>query len=251
MSMRINKRLDAVVNIYGLYDSRNPIEIRYVGKTVRTVTARLMSHLDEVRRNKVRSHKNSWIRRVLADGGRVELLALDRAENHTDGCALERHYIVWFKAEGHRLTNLTDGGDGTPGWVPDEEFRRRVSERRRGQQHTDESRAKMSASLRGRPLTTEHRMNIGIGGRGRKHSEATRAKQRAAHLGKPKSTEARARMSAAQKGRPGRVQSEPERTQRSITVREWWAARKAQMTPEGRAQLSNRMREYRAAHKDL
>lgn len=80
--------------------------------------------------------------------------------------------------------NFTDGGDGTSGWVPSEETRRKISQANRGHRHTAEARRKMSenrkknfteetrqryrAAKLGKKLTEEHKRKIGEAGRRRK-----------------------------------------------------------------------------------
>ena len=95
-----------------------------------------------------------------------------------DVAAVERRWIARLRAEGCSLTNLTDGGEGTPG--------RKVSA---------ETRAKVSRSNMGNTTA-----------RGCTRSAATRALLRAQKLGNTyslglkRTAETRARMSAANMG---------------------------------------------------
>ena len=82
------------------------------------------------------------------------------------------------------LHNMTDGGDGTSGWVPSEE-----------------TKGKMSESGKGKIFSEEHRRNLSESGKGRTHSEETRRKLSEAHKGKTPSEETRRKLSETSKGR--------------------------------------------------
>jgi hypothetical protein len=63
----------------------------------------------------------------------------------------EKTYIASLKAQGVRLVNLTEGGDGPSGFS-----------------HNQITRAKISATHKGRKFSEEHRMKIGAALRGKK-----------------------------------------------------------------------------------
>ena len=45
-----------------------------------------------------------------------------------DAFRLEKYLISWYRENtNYRLTNVTNGGDGVSGWVPDGEFRKKQS----------------------------------------------------------------------------------------------------------------------------
>ena len=64
--------------------------------------------------------------------------------------AHEKELITEFRALGVELANMTDGGEGSTGWIPSEETRKRIGDAGRGRKHSAESCAKMSASRIGR-----------------------------------------------------------------------------------------------------
>lgn len=59
--------------------------------------------------------------------------------------------------------NMTSGGDGTPGYHPSEETRRKLSEARRKENLSEETLRRRSAGLRGRKFSAEHKRKIGDG----------------------------------------------------------------------------------------
>ena len=65
----------------------------------------------------------------------------------------------------------------------------------------------MSLRLKGKPLSEEHKANIGRANRGRRASLVTRKKLSEAHKGIP--------------------QSEESRRKKSETIKAWWAKRKS------------------------
>ncbi|MBQ0014778.1 MAG: hypothetical protein KBS82_05600 [Oscillospiraceae bacterium] len=57
--------------------------------------------------------------------------------------------------------NMTSGGDGTPGYIPSEETRRKLSEARRRENLSEETLRRRSEGLRGRKFSDDHRQKIG------------------------------------------------------------------------------------------
>ena len=120
-----------------------------------------------------------------------------------------RHEIYMIDVFGRKdlgtgiLQNLTNGGDGTSGWVPSEETRRKMSgripseetrakmsEARKGEKnhnygktHSEETRRKISESQIGKTLSKEHIDKIIEGLKGRPVSEETRRKMSEALIG--------------------------------------------------------------------
>ena len=95
------------------------------------------------------------------------------------------------------LRNKTDGGDGPSGAIRSEEWRRKQSEARKGENHpnygkspSEETRRKLSEVKKGEnnPLY------------GKSHSEETRRKKSEANKGKKSSEETRRKCSEAKKG---------------------------------------------------
>lgn len=80
------------------------------------------------------------------------------------------------------------------------EHRRALSEARKGRVFSPETRAKISAAQRGRKLTPERRIQISLANSNRKVSAETRAKMSAAHKKRYESPEERAKTAAAAKG---------------------------------------------------
>src|SRR4029077_11347726 len=111
------------------------------------------------------------------------------------------------------LINLTDGGEGPAGHRFSEEAKRRMSVIHSNP--SAEFRAKISATLTGRPLAEETKAKMSKVRRGRIKSAAWRAKISAAHIGKLVSDAARQNMSRAASWRPPQSEATREKHRRN------------------------------------
>jgi len=81
-------------------------------------------------------------------------------------CEVEKGLIKTYGRTDNRtgiLCNLTDGGDGTHGWIASEQTKSRIGEKSVGRFFSSESRAKQSLAHKGRKQTPEARQNVKIG----------------------------------------------------------------------------------------
>lgn len=107
--------------IYALKEKNNN-EIKYVGLTTRKLTTRFKRHL----RDKHISYKTNWINKIGRDN--IEIILLE--DDITDFnilCEKEIYYIAKYKKLGHKLTNMTEGGDGALGLKFTDEQRMKIS----------------------------------------------------------------------------------------------------------------------------
>jgi len=208
---------------FAVYTIRNAANgKRYVGKTAKGVAQRLERHKCTARaggqyyfQRAIRKYgpENFDVAGYLGLGENF-LAGKTPEEINTALSALEIGLIARLgttnPANGY---NSTEGGEGG---IPTEETRAKMSMSARGKKHkpfSPETRAKMSMSARGKKHTfgyvptPETRAKLSAAARGRKHTPEWRDKMSAAmkgnkyRLGIPHSPEHRARLSAAQKGR--------------------------------------------------
>ena len=117
-----------------------------------------------------------------------------------------RHEIYMISVFGRKdlgtgiLYNMTNGGDGSSGWVPSEEYRKKMSEAKKGKTHSEDSKKKMSVAQKGKTLSEEHRRKMSEANKDKTLSEEHRRKISEAHKGKITSEETKIKLSEAQKG---------------------------------------------------
>ena len=187
-----------------IYVLKHPdtLEVRYVGKTVRSLNRRLGNHIANAKGNKHNKHLSNWILKILSENNRPIIELLEECE-HSVWQEREKYWISQFD----NLINLTIGGDGCEGFIHNQETIEKLREVNKGRKHTDEFKEKMSLRLKGKPLTEEHKANIGKSNKGRKASLETKLKLLESHK--------------------GIIQSEESKRKRSETIKAWWAKRKS------------------------
>jgi group I intron endonuclease len=158
--------------IYGLYSTKSPDNIRYIGQTTRSIRERMSGHRKDSK--KWNSPVYRWWIKHESEGFLIKAVPICIGKwNET-----EIDCISSAKSLGFDLLNISEGGKGSKGSKRTEEQRRIMSELRMGKQagakngmfgrtHTVEARAKISAAQRALPKITEE----------------MRAKKRAVQLG--------------------------------------------------------------------
>ena len=105
------------IKIYTLSSSRNPNEIRYVGKTKQTLKRRLQGHICCAKKakaeGKVTNHTYNWINHELELGNTIIIEELDSMEfeENESWDWLEIYWIEQMKIWGFSLTNIRPGGE--------------------------------------------------------------------------------------------------------------------------------------------
>lgn len=165
-------------HIYHLMDPRTG-EIRYVGKTIETELAvRVIKHVHASANREKNTHKSRWIQKLIREGVRPALTVIETGSG--DGwVAAEQDWIALYEMTGARLTNLTDGGEGRPGYKHTPETLAKMSASHMGQRHSPEAVEKTAAFNRGKARTAEVRAKISASKMGHPVSAEAIAKQKA------------------------------------------------------------------------
>lgn len=150
-------------------------------------------------RYKDRSMRNKYFNNVVNKVG-IDNIKIEIIESNLDEATAfekEKYYIKYYKDAGHKLTNMTSGGEGSSDWYKflseeEKERHKEISKSFLGRHHTEETKKKMSKSMTGlkHNFTEESRQRLIDSVKSRpapfkgKHlSEETKEKLRQAHLG--------------------------------------------------------------------
>lgn len=120
-------------------------EIRYIGKSTKP-QHRLLSHISAAKAGRTKHYTSNWIRSLLIKGEKPALEIVFQVPEGEPWEPYEIKLIAEFKAEGHRLTNTTAGGDGLRG-VDAATIAKRVASAKITKS-TPEYKAKISAILK-------------------------------------------------------------------------------------------------------
>lgn len=110
--------------IYALSDPRTG-ELRYVGKTTRSLESRLRAHVKDCHR--YINHCAHWVLGLRKRGLKPVAEVVEACATLEDLDDAERFWIEQLRALGFRLTNLADGGGGTVGVRPSDAQRVKIS----------------------------------------------------------------------------------------------------------------------------
>jgi hypothetical protein len=99
--------------VYVLKDPRTNA-VRYVGWTAIDPALRLHRHIKDSRR-KTAYRSSAWIVSLTRAGFDPQIEVIEQGVGSAWKEA-ERRWIAFYRANGNRLTNLTDGGEGSPGY---------------------------------------------------------------------------------------------------------------------------------------
>lgn len=199
------RRVSLLFIVYALTDPRTG-EVRYIGMSTSGLR-RPRRHSMPSQLSRYPGHRANWIAELKRQGlafGVAVLCALPSPEHLP---AAEIFWIAEGRRLGWRLTNATDGGEGSPGYVPSASARALLSAAGKGRPHSPEHRAAISAALKGHKISDETLRKISESNTGRSMSALTKERIRAANmgnqygLGRSPSPETRAKMSAARRGR--------------------------------------------------
>lgn len=201
-------------------------EIRYIGKTVKPLSARLNHHFFEAR-NGVKNHRCNWIRFLFSKGYLPKIQLIGEIEG--DGCKEEIAWIKYFRDEGLDLVNETDGGDGTVGHKHSEDTRFKMSEIRKRYYYSDENRRKTSQAILKSPLSLISRLKTSEFRKGKHHKSGYKFSKKACQ-----------KISLAMKGKPW-----------SEKRRHVYETTEQRKTPEHRKKISDSLLRYYQSKKEI
>lgn len=123
---------------------------------------------------------------------------VDQGLDEATAFELEQFMIAFCGRD--TLCNMTDGGEGTSGWVPSVVTRARIGAKSVGRFFSPETRLKISVGNKGKVLSDETKRKLSLAAIGRDIGPIGRAKISAASTGRKKSVEDCAHHSETMKG---------------------------------------------------
>jgi hypothetical protein len=173
----------------------------YVGKT-KVPEKRWKRHKDAASKC---SEKSSWLYKAMSKHG-VENFEFRIIDEHEDEAyalkVLEPMWIKRMKDSGVHLYNMTDGGDGIPGYTHSSATIKKISESNKGRKLSEEQKRHLSEINKGIKPTDEARRKISEANKGKSKppfTEAHKQKIAAARTGTHHSLEHREKLSAIMK----------------------------------------------------
>lgn len=127
--------------LYGL--NKPGEEARYIGVTSKRLEVRLSHHLCDRPDN----HRTRWIRKMLQENQKPEIVPYCVGLTDKEACELERSMIAELKKLGLSLVNGTGGGEGI--FEPTDETRKKLSEGNKKWKRSPETCGRISESKKG------------------------------------------------------------------------------------------------------
>ena len=185
--------------IYTIYLIRLEGKAVYVGFTSQTLEKRWKGHLSAARKM-----SSSVLHKAIRKYGEVvftiEPIYTGEDLNHTL-TVMEPHFIIehntFIKNDGY---NMTLGGEGGVGHAVSEETKRKISESMKGMPRSDDHRRNIAESQKGRIHSEESVRKTADAKRGVMASEETKRKMSKSHMGHAVSEETKRKISEAKKG---------------------------------------------------
>lgn len=112
------------VYVYTLSDPTSK-EVRYVGKSVKSLPSRLTRHISKSALSK-NNHRTNWIKSVIKIGKIPIIEHLDEFDSDEEAYYFEQYWINQFRAWGFNLVNSTDGGKGSFGYKHSKESMEKI-----------------------------------------------------------------------------------------------------------------------------
>lgn len=123
---------DIPVKIYELRDPRDISKSpRYIGITIKELNSRLSRHLTK-NSLKSKTYKNRWITKLLKESVKPTIHLIEEVIGWSYACEVEKYWIKEFKNQGYKLTNSTEGGEGSVGIVVRKDTRKKLSKNSSG-----------------------------------------------------------------------------------------------------------------------
>lgn len=189
------------VKIYGLF---HPItdELRYIGKTVKSLNQRLSNHIYNAKVTQHNKHLSNWILKILYEGNKPIIKCLEECDEQV----WKEREQFWISTN-NNLINLTKGGDGSLGFLHNLEVIEKIRQSKIGFKHSEKFKQEKSEFFKSIERTKQWKSNISKSKKGKKASEETKNKLSESHKGykMPEEQKEKIRQSLLGRKRPQEV----------------------------------------------
>lgn len=183
------------VKIYGLFHPETD-ELRYIGKTVKTLSSRLSNHIYNAKVTKHNKHLSNWILKLLYEDKKPVIKCLEECDEKV----WQEREQFWISTNSN-LINLTEGGDGSLGFLHNPEVIEKIRASRIGFKHTEEFKRQKSIFFKSIKRTEEWKSNISKSKKGKKATEQAKKNLSDSHKGYKMPEEQKEKIRQALKGR--------------------------------------------------
>lgn len=149
------------------------------------------------------SSKNPWLMSIITKFNKqIPYMKIHVGLTNKQANEYEKALIAAIGRDPHGpLVNMTDGGEGTQGWIPTEETKQKIADAARQRLADPVFREQHRRARIGRKASKETREKMSIARRSYKPSPETLAKIIAANRGQKRSPEIREKCAAARRGK--------------------------------------------------
>jgi len=191
--------------IYALIDPRS-LEWRYIGKSSYGLERPKQHGYPSVIKKTGRQHKTKWVASLIKSGLTYGIEILETLNDGDKLAEAESEWIAEARRQGVRLTNATNGGEGTSGWTMPMEVRQKIGDAQRGPLNhafgkpSQKKGRRISQEAYSNFMATRPRGESHVN-YGRERSEITKQRISAARMGHSVSDETRKKIGIAHTGK--------------------------------------------------
>lgn len=164
--------------VYMLVESDRPF---YVGKA-KNLRKRKTTHISKARHSKENYPIYNKIRKLLKNKTSFEIVAIEDGLTEDNVDERERYWIKKYRENGHKLYNVSEGGEGGKGFTS--ETIEKIRKAHIGQKISPETRRKISEARKGMIFSEEHKRNLSKAWKNRVVTEETKRKMSESSRGK-------------------------------------------------------------------
>lgn len=172
----------------------------------------------------VKTNRNNYWKNIVSKHGfNAEILCNWSTEQ--EAFEHEKFLIQCFKNMNYELVNMTEGGEGTSGWIPSDSWRKKRSDYQKknfvNPMFNEESKQKRTKTITGKLLSKEHKDKIGLSLIGNQNTKGKKQTEQSNVL--------RSKKLLGNKNGLGTIQTMQSNLQRSESLKRFWLLKKSSL----------------------